>query len=126
MFENFTFETFAPHVGTEFHVRLPQGNLPLTLVSAQPGIQAMLTGQRRLGFSLIFRGPPQIYLPANSYDIAHPRLGLLKMMLHSFTWCPRKMLVLREDWPRSKGLQCIQGPSREERRSGPEGLRRCL
>ena len=80
MFENFTFETFAPHVGTEFHVRLPQGNLPLTLVSAQPGIQAMLTGQRRLGFSLIFRGPPQIYLPANSYDIAHPRLGLLKMM----------------------------------------------
>jgi hypothetical protein len=87
MLEKLTHESFAPHVGTEFALRLgPADSLPLTLIEARavgsapprPGPDG---NRRRQPFSLLFRGPRQPVLPQRIYPIEHAAMGTLELFI---------------------------------------------
>jgi hypothetical protein len=86
MLDRLTHESFAPHVGTEFHLQLgTAGTLPLTLVEAQavgsvPGPRPDGT-PRRQPFSLVFRGPRQPVLPQRIYRLEHAAMGPLELFI---------------------------------------------
>lgn len=80
-----THETFAPHVGDRFDVRLVDDRtLTLELVEVTPGSATGgrgPEGQERLQFSLEFRGPATPELPQATYELAHAELGELAIFL---------------------------------------------
>jgi hypothetical protein len=84
--ESLTHESFAPHVGTEFALRLgPAATVPLTLVEARPVGSAPPprpdgTPQRQ-PFALLFRGPRQPVLPQRIYRLEHGAMGALELFV---------------------------------------------
>jgi hypothetical protein len=75
--------TFEPHVGETFVLEVEGlGKVELTLAEAeaspwQPAPDAGLPP----AFSLVFRGPPQVVLPQNTYRMRHDALGDLDIFV---------------------------------------------
>jgi hypothetical protein len=94
MLESFTLETFAPHVGSAFTLRLdPSTRLVLELVEATPLGRAGTspTGAARQPFSLVFRGPLTPVLIQRMYPLEHPTLGAFEPFLVPIGSDPRGM-----------------------------------
>jgi hypothetical protein len=96
--ETFTLQTFAPHLGESFRLRLPPrpdadppAPLDLRLIEAtdlSPGGaprdasgEAGTPGARRAPFSVVFRGPPAPVLPQRIYRLEHGRIGAFELFL---------------------------------------------
>ena len=78
-----TVETFVPHVGTEFRVVGPDGQVViLALVEAQAlGAGLRIPNGLRAPFSLVFSGPSEVNLAQRAYDIEHDVLGWFQIFL---------------------------------------------
>ena len=80
MLDDLTQETFAPHVGSTFHIRLnPQETVPVELaeITEFPDHE----GPRRAPFSLIFRGAHSFVLPQRTYQIENEKIPSLELFL---------------------------------------------
>lgn len=77
--DRLTHESFAPHVGSRFEVRLAERTLRLELVEVAP-VREEPPGRRR-PFSLFFRGPRDVYLPQQIVPLDHAALGRLEIFL---------------------------------------------
>jgi hypothetical protein len=76
--EKFTLDTFTPHLNSIF--RIKEGDtvvLELQLVEAKD----VGTTSRQIQFSIIFRGPQNLYLPQSIYNLEHDRLGTFDLFL---------------------------------------------
>jgi|ERR1700752_4663822 len=73
---------FTKHVNTKFRIKadIPQP-IELTLVSVTPRrIEAHEeAGMER--FSAVFMGPPEIFLPQQTYTVIHPEMGEFDIFL---------------------------------------------
>ena len=79
--ETFTAATFQPHVGETFHLRLeglPPADLILLTATELP---ASAVGQRRMPFSIEFRGPAAPIFPQATYRLEHAGLGAFDLFL---------------------------------------------
>jgi hypothetical protein len=96
--ETFTLQTFAPHIGETFRLRLPtRGDAEppapfdlqvieatdLSRRGAPPDgpIAVGAPGSRRAPFSIVFRGPPAPVLPQRIYHLEHGEIGALELFL---------------------------------------------
>ena len=76
--ETLSKESFAEHLNTKFRVLLEMENAPeVELELAEVAEFPTLTHSRRdvERFSLFFYGPGNVYLPQNTYRLAHERMG---------------------------------------------------
>ncbi len=81
MLENLTHESFTPHVGTEFRLRLgPSETRALTLVQVTV-LGGVGRTPRRQPFSVLFRGPRTPVLPQRIYRLEHDRMGELDLFV---------------------------------------------
>ncbi len=93
MMETFTLQTFAPHLGERFRLRLGAGEtFELALIEATDlsGGPATATAtaspqesarRPRPPFSVVFRGPPGVLLPQRIYRVEHDRIGAFDLFL---------------------------------------------
>ena len=76
--DDFTLETFTPHVGTTFHLSFGSHELDLSLESAAP-IETEsgggAGGPTRAPFALTFIGPLDPVWHQGTYDVTHEHLG---------------------------------------------------
>jgi hypothetical protein len=80
MLDDLTKETFAPHVGSTFQIRLnPQETVPVELaeITEFPDYE----GTRRAPFSLTFRGAHRFVLPQQIYRVEHEKMEPLEIFL---------------------------------------------
>jgi hypothetical protein len=80
MLDDLTKETFAPHLGATFQIRLnPQETVPVELaeISEVPDHE----GPRRAPFSLVFRGAHRFVLPQGIYRVEHETTGPMEIFL---------------------------------------------
>jgi hypothetical protein len=80
MLESFTLETFLPHVGEPFWIRLSDGKVETRLLEAHPW-GAASDGAARRPFSLVFVGPGRFMLPQRTYPVEHESLGEFDLFL---------------------------------------------
>jgi hypothetical protein len=75
--EEFTAGTLRPHVGSNFHVTLDDGQvLELTLEEVKVVIEKHVSPRmNRDSFSLFFVGPDNLYMPQSTYNVSHDTLG---------------------------------------------------
>jgi hypothetical protein len=96
--ETFVLQTFAPHLGETFHLRLPTRPdadpptpLDLQLIEVTdltqrgappdaPGA-AGTAGDHRAPFSIVLRGPPAPVLPQRIYSLEHAGVGVFQLFL---------------------------------------------
>jgi hypothetical protein len=77
-----TAETFKPHVGEVFKMRVDESvNVDARLVEVQEAQWAFSPEKRRTPFSLYFQTAAQQVLPQRMYDLEHPALGHLEIFL---------------------------------------------
>ena len=85
MLETFTHATFAPLLGQTFHCQVsPDTGVDMHLIAAQlltADTTSQEQAQRRLPFSLLFRGPKGIVLPQCIYTLSHTTLGTFGLFL---------------------------------------------
>lgn len=85
MLDMLTPESFAPHVGTVFSLRLPggAGTLDLTLISARAVGSSRRSGAvRERAFSVVFLGPPGApILQQQTFSLEHEGMGSLELFL---------------------------------------------
>ncbi|MGH7266817.1 MAG: DUF6916 family protein [Candidatus Rokuibacteriota bacterium] len=87
MLDALTHESFLPHVGTDFHVRLgPAAALRLTLIETAvtgpaPGGGGSPSPSRRLPFSVLFRAERGPVLPQRIYWLEHEVMGPLEIFI---------------------------------------------
>lgn len=81
MLEALTHESFAPHLGSPFELRLEDRTLALELVEVKPYVGEAGRTPRRQPFSLFFRGPREVYLPQQIVPLHHPVLGQLDIFV---------------------------------------------
>src|SRR5262245_22370226 len=83
MLEALTHESFRPHVGTGFLVRLgPDATLALTLIEpAATGPVPAGGAARRRPFSLVFRGPRAPVLSQRIHRLEHAVMGPLEIFI---------------------------------------------
>jgi hypothetical protein len=84
-------ESFTPCKGTGFLLRLPppaaaggapqEAAAPLSLELVEVNAAVPRPGQKRLAFSLLFRGPRGLFLPQRIYRLEHESLGALDLFL---------------------------------------------
>ena len=82
MAERPTQESFSRHLNTKFSVRLetPQP-LELELVEVN-GYKGDTGGQREMErFTAVFQGPPDAFLPQQTYPLRHEEMGDLDIFL---------------------------------------------
>lgn len=79
MLEAPSIDSFSPLVGQPFEVGEAEHVQALELVSATAARGAAAFA--RAGFSLIFRGTPQQWLPQGTYPVAHSAIGSLPIFL---------------------------------------------
>ncbi|HEX9668254.1 MAG TPA: hypothetical protein VGC93_02110 [Thermoanaerobaculia bacterium] len=79
MLDTLTHESFAPHVGSPFEARLPERTLRFELLEVVPS-KDEAPGRRR-PFSLVFRGPCELYVPQQIVPLEHAALGKLEIFL---------------------------------------------
>jgi len=79
MLDELTLASFETHVDTTFRVSLEGADaLDLELIEASDRTPERFEGEQ---FSLIFRGPPDVYLPQQIYPLEHPAMGRLDLFL---------------------------------------------
>lgn len=78
MLEELTMEDFARQANTRFRLNVdsPQP-IELELLSAED----LGSSPAHEQFSLVFRGPLQVFLPQRIYPLTHERLGALNLFL---------------------------------------------
>ena len=76
MAEDFTAETFEPHVQTTFRVADGPDVELLEVRKLDPG-----TDEHRAPFSLLFRGPDDKLLAQQTYQVGHDKLGKFDLFL---------------------------------------------
>ena len=83
MLETFTVETFNPHRGATFTLRVTeQTPLALTLSEITPlGDAPAGGGAHRAPFSLLFHGPASPLIPQRTYRVEHETLGAFDLFL---------------------------------------------
>jgi hypothetical protein len=74
-------DDFAPHLNAAFEMQTPAGAVPLKLVHADGGSDAMKGGREGGSFSLEFVAPQGRWLPQGIYPVKHPTLGTLDIFL---------------------------------------------
>jgi len=76
--DSLTHEAFTKHLESKFQVRIEPGtSLELTLIEVSE--LKMLPGQEH--FSIVFRGPGEIFLGQGTFEIEHQDLGRFFMFL---------------------------------------------
>ena len=74
-------DLFHPHVGSTFTVATAEEETrDLELIEAKP-LKTNPGAPRQDAFSLMFRGPIDLYFPQNTYAVSHPRLGTVHLFL---------------------------------------------
>lgn len=86
MVESFTVSTFAPHLGDTFRIYSDSGSsLQVELIEATELGQGSGHGPGsppgRTPFSIVFRGPPEGFLPQRIYRIEHDGIGSFDLFL---------------------------------------------
>lgn len=85
MLDKLTSSDFAPYLTQTFHIHLDrEQRLEVELVNVtEYGAAAQTNKQngKRRPFSVIFRGPHNVYLPQQIYTIEHEQLGPLSLFL---------------------------------------------
>lgn len=77
MVENFVKDTFEPHLNTTFRVSLGATRAPdLELIEVSD-----LRIKNPKNFSLLFRGPNDLYLPQQSYTFEHEQIGAFDLFI---------------------------------------------
>jgi hypothetical protein len=74
-------DDFAPHVDAAFEMQTPAGAVPLKLVNADAGGEAVKGGRDGGSFSLQFIAPQGRWLPQGTYPVKHPTLGTIDIFL---------------------------------------------
>ena len=74
-------DDFAPHVDAAFEMQTPAGAVPLKLVNADGGPEAVKGGREGGSFSLQFVAPQGRWLPQGTYPVKHPTLGTIEIFL---------------------------------------------
>ena len=74
-------DDFAPHVDAAFEMQTPAGAVPLKLVNADGGSEAVKGGRDGGSFSLQFVAPQGRWLPQGTYPVKHPTLGTIEIFL---------------------------------------------
>jgi hypothetical protein len=74
-------DDFAPHVDAAFEMQTPAGAVPLKLVTADAGGEAVKGGRDGGSFSLQFVAPQGRWLPQGTYPVKHPTLGTIDIFL---------------------------------------------
>jgi hypothetical protein len=75
-------ESFSEHLNTKFSVKVDSAEpvelelVEVVLRKSEPNEQA---GMER--FSILFYGPPNFFLPQQTYEITHPAMGDLLIFL---------------------------------------------
>lgn len=83
MLEQFTFETFQPHIGETFSLALGDEET-LTLELGEVSKMGTALGENdswRQAFSTIFYAPNQPVLPQQIYELRHSTLGVMALFL---------------------------------------------
>ena len=79
MLEELTRTSFEPHLNSTFQLDHEEaGALDLELTEATDKTPEGALGEQ---FSLIFKGPPEPYLPQQTYALEHPALGQMGLFL---------------------------------------------
>lgn len=79
MLDKLTRESFAPHVGSTFEIKVSdKENLELELVETSAMGEAPKKG--RQAFSCVFRGPRAL-LPQQIYPLKHEEMGEMQLFL---------------------------------------------
>jgi hypothetical protein len=82
MLNTFTVETFEPHVGTTFLVRLSDASpIELTLIEASRLTNDNDTRRQRAPFRLIFRDPERRVVQQGTYDVEHAAFEPVRIFL---------------------------------------------
>jgi hypothetical protein len=74
-------DDFAPHLDAAFEMQTPAGAVPLKLVNADAGGEAVKGGRDGGSFSLQFIAPQGRWLPQGTYPVKHPTLGTIEIFL---------------------------------------------
>lgn len=77
----FTYETFSPHLNSNFGLDIGEVTVDLTLTEATKQAVYGRADMAREPFSLIFRGPGAAVLPQRTYAFRHPALGDFDMFI---------------------------------------------
>lgn len=79
MLDTLTRTSFEPHMDTTFRLHHEDlGAVDLELVEATDRTPERFEGEQ---FSLIFKGPPDTYLPQQIYALEHEAMGRLNLFL---------------------------------------------
>jgi len=82
MLDQFTVESFEPHVGTSFFAEFPTGGkVELRLVRAAKVMESEVARLNRHPFSLFFIGPKSFLLQQQIYHLTHPQFEPLDIFL---------------------------------------------
>lgn len=81
MLESFTLETFAPHKGQAFYIRLDDGQALQTRLEEVQGSTERTARIARPPFSLVFHGPLTPVLPQRIYTVENEALGSFAIFL---------------------------------------------
>jgi hypothetical protein len=79
--DKLTSADFAPYLEQIFRIHLDQGEvLPVELITVtELGVKP--ASEMRQPYSIIFRGPRNVYLPQRIYTVEHDKLGTLELFL---------------------------------------------
>jgi hypothetical protein len=76
--EKLNLASFAEHLNTKFRIRVDDSNvIEAELIVAED----VGSTPRQERFSLVFRGPLELFLPQQTYQIEHDKMGPLKLFL---------------------------------------------
>lgn len=79
MLDDLTRTSFEPHLNTTFRLHLEDADaLDLELIEANDRTPERFDGEQ---FSLIFKGPPDPFLPQQIYTLEHAAMGRLALFL---------------------------------------------
>lgn len=82
MLDQFTIDTFQPHVGSIFWVEFPNdAKVELRLTRAAKVMESEAARLDRHPFSLFFEGPNSFLLKQHTYRVTHEELGEMEIFL---------------------------------------------
>lgn len=85
MVKDLKLETFQPCVNNQFTIHrqdLPSVDVELTSAKECPSKNTLASGLPRFEtFSLIFRGPKDLYIEQNTYEFEHKELGFFSLFI---------------------------------------------
>ena len=73
---------FEKHVNTNFRIELDShGPVELKLIAVIPRVSEPTEQAGMERFSVVFSGPADVFLPQQTYDMAHPEMGEFAVFL---------------------------------------------